>query len=228
MRGSRVFLIGFAVVFCCAQAQAGKKPFNPKKPLGDPQVIIAGGKGSLSVGSVFSFLSPTGTSPLSLLGGSPCVVGELGTILGDCVFQNGTDSKWTSLNFTISPSGQIPPFVCLALAYFSGCFFNKSGTQVTFFGGKGISPGEDFQIAVVLWLPKTLFSITAALASSSTIGPSPYQPALPGSASTMALFLSGHIPADWRRVLMPASLSQSSSHGRRTAELVRKAFPADS
>jgi len=206
MRSSRVFLIGFVVISCCILAQAGKKPFkNPENPLGDPQVIIAGGKGSLPVGSIFSFVSPSGTSPVSLLGGSPCVVGLLGTVLGDCVFQNGTDSNWTSLNFSISPSDQVPPFTCLALAYFSDCFFNKSGTQVTFFGGKGISPGDDFLIAVVLWLPKTLFSITATQAgSSSRIGPAPYRPAVPSSGSSMALFLSGHLPVNWRRALVPA------------------------
>ena len=202
MRGTCVFLSVFSML-CCARAEAGMGRLNdPGKRPSDPQVIIAGGKGSLPVGPAFSFVSPSGTSPISLSGGSPCVVTGLNTILDDCVFQNGTDSNWTSLSFTISPSGQIGPFTCLALAYFNGCFFNNSGTQVTFFGGTGIGSGDDFQIAVVGWLAQTAFSVTATVADSKKkVQADARQATSPAPGSAMALFLGGHIPADWRRVL---------------------------
>jgi hypothetical protein len=150
MKVFSVFFLSGMLVTCCAAARADSIP------IGDPEVIIGGGNGSLPVNASFSFISPTGTSPISLPGGSPCLV--LGIIsLPDCIVQNGTSSTWTSLSFDISPRGQIGPFVCVALDYFSNCSFNRSGTQVTFSGGSGIGAGDDFLVEVVAWLPNTQF-----------------------------------------------------------------------
>jgi hypothetical protein len=201
MRRCWVVFCGGTLLVCAVCAQAAKKPIK------DPQVIIAGGTGSLPVGSLFSFISPSGTSPITLLNGSPCLVGL--TQLLDCIFKNGTDSRWSSLTLTITPGGQTGPFTCLALAYFSGCFFNSDGTQLTFFGGRGLPAGGDFLIAVLLWQPGTTFSIQATLAGSD--GPvlkrkSTYDPLPPKSEPpSVTLFLKGHVAWDqWRR-LQPAA-----------------------
>src|SRR5437016_5217690 len=197
MRRSWVVFCGGMLLACAACAQAAKKPIN------DPQVIIAGGTGSLPVRSLFSFISPTGTSPITLLDGSPCLVGL--TQLLDCIFKNGTDSNWSSLTLTMSPGGQRGPFTCLALAYFSGCFFNSDGTQLTFFGGRGLRAGADFLIVVLLWQPGTTFTVKATLGGSN--GPvlrrkSTYDPLLPKSEPpSLTLFLNGHVArAQWRRL----------------------------
>jgi hypothetical protein len=143
-------LLSGTVLACCPAAR------SDSIPAGDPEVIMAGGKGSLPVGSIFSFVSPTGTSPITLFGGSPCVVGLIAVL--DCVFQNASGSTWSSLTFDISPSGQIPPFTCLSLAYFTNCTFNSTGNQVTFSGGPGIGVRQDFTVEVLLWFPETQFS----------------------------------------------------------------------
>jgi len=196
MKSFWVLLCGGTLLLCAVCAQAAKKPIK------DPQAIIAGGTGSLPVGSLFSFVSPTGTSPLSLPGGSACLVGV--TELLDCIFSNGTDERWTSLTLTITPSGQIGPFTCLALAYFSGCFFSNNHTKVTFFGGTGMPAGGDFLIAVVLWLPGTKFSVQATSGGSDTwvLRSQPFEPTgrIP-EIPQMALFLDGHVAtAELRRL----------------------------
>jgi hypothetical protein len=214
MRNFRVLISGFAVLMCCAWAQAAKKP-----PLKDPQVIVAGAKGSLPVGSVFSFVSPTGTSPITLQNGSACDVTSLNILEDDCIFQNVTGSTWTSLNFAIAPKGQSGIFTCTPLAFFTNCFFNRDHTQLTFYGGPGIAANDEFLISVLLWLPGTSFSLTATLASGEMLhlpfGPRPaetryaslrmrsYRPnRSPSKSSNLALFLNGHVAADWRRLGM--------------------------
>lgn len=178
-----VVLVGTMIIFRCACAQAAREPGH------DPQVIIAGGGGSFPVGNIFQILSPSGTSPLNLLGGSACVI--LGIQIPDCIFQNGTTSTWSSLTFSISPGHQIGPFVCLALAYFSKCSFNKMGTSVTFSDGQGIAPGEDFLVVVLLWLPETTFAGTAT-ESDDSAARVPIRRAQPrySERSTLTLFLN--------------------------------------
>ncbi len=151
MRGFSTLLLSGMTVMSCAAARADS--IRPH----DPEVIIGGGKGSLPVGSTFSFISPSGTSPITLSGGSPCLVGGIISV-PDCIFKNATSSTWTGLRFTMSPKGQIGPFVCVALDYFSTCSFNSTGTRVTFSGGPGIGGGDDFLVEVILWLPDTQFS----------------------------------------------------------------------
>jgi hypothetical protein len=194
MRLYWVILAGATVTLCSACAQAARRPIK------DPQVIVAGGGGSFPVGKVFQIVSPSGTSPINLLGGSPCVVA--GLQIPDCIFQNGTASRWSALTFSISPGNQIGPFTCLALAYFSKCSFNKSGTRVTFSGGAGIGAGQDFLVVVVLWLPGTTFAGSATESGDSALRvPSPRAPARRSEPSTIALFLEGHAAlTDWRRL----------------------------
>src|ERR1051326_6756227 len=200
MKSSWVILCGGTLLLGAAGAQAAKKPIK------DPQVIIAGGNGSLPVGDLFSFISPTGTSPLSLPGGSACLVGL--TKLLDCIFKNGSDQRWTSLTFTITPSGQLVPFTCLALAFFSGCFFSDNHTKLTFFGGTGLPAGGDFLVAVVLWLPWTKFTVQASSGDSSTrvLRGQPFESRQRGStAPDLALFLDGHVALAQCRRLEPAA-----------------------
>jgi len=182
----------------------------------DPQVIIAGARGSFPVGSVFSILSPTGTSPISYPGGSPCVLGLIPVF--DCVFTNASGFKWSSLSFAISPSGQIGPFICLPLAYFSTCSFNKQGTQVVFSGGPGLGAGSDFVLIVLLWLPRTTFSATATRGPSSrtALERSPRGFPAPGSDSRAAVtvFLEGHAAfMDWQRPSLRADRVQCFPFG---------------
>ena len=198
MKCSYMDLTVTTVILCCACARAAGKPIR------DPQVIIAGGGGSFPVGNIFQILSPSGTSPINLQGGSPCVI--LGLAVPDCIFQNSTSSTWTALTFSISPGRQIGPFICLALAYFSKCSFNKAGTSVTFSGGTGIGAGEDFLVEVVLWLPGTTFAGTATESADSALrAPRRSSPELRSQQSTFALFLDGHVPLeDWRRFRPPS------------------------
>src|SRR2546423_939782 len=144
MSSSRILICVCLALLCGAQMQAAEKP-----RIKDPQVIVAGAKGSLRVGSIFSFISPSGTSPITLPNGSGCAVNLLNLVELDCIFQNGTDSTWTGLNFTIAPGDQSGLFVCLPLSYFNHCFFNKDHTQLTFYGGTGIAKDDEFLIAVL-------------------------------------------------------------------------------
>ena len=174
MRRLSVVLLGGMIVACCAAT-----PADSIRRRSDPEVIIAGGKGTIPVGSVFSFISPSGTSPINLSGGSPCMVGVIAVL--DCIFGNATGSTWTSLTFTITPNGQIGPLLCVTLAYFTKCSFNADGTQVTFSGGPGIPAGNDFLVEVLLWRPKTQFSGSAQESGQLVFR---RQPALRGGAKT--------------------------------------------
>jgi hypothetical protein len=193
MRRYWVVLAGTTVTLCCACAQAARKPIK------DPQVIVAGGGGSFPVGDVFQIVSPSGTSPINLSGGSPCAVA--GVQIPDCIFQNSTDFTWSALTFSISPGNQRGPFTCLALAYFSKCSFNKAGTSVTFSGGTGIGAGDDFLVEVILWRPGTTFAGSATESGDSALR-SPWRvPARRSEPATIALFLDGHAArTDWRRL----------------------------
>lgn len=182
------------LVSCGAACAAG---VNTK----DPIIIIAGdddvsraNSSSFPLGSVFSILSPTGTSPLSLLGGSPCEV--LGIELPLCLFSNGTDFTWTTLTFSITPKPILGlVYTCLALAYFSDCNFSEDHQNVTFSGGSGLPAGGAFLFAVVLWSPNSTFAGEAA-GSQAGSGTS-WRSSLPGAPvsqpSTAAIFLDGHV-----------------------------------
>jgi hypothetical protein len=182
-----------AALLCCMAGRAAA--VNAK----DPIIIIAGDDdvtGGYPLGSSFSILSPTGSSPLHLLGGSPCVV--LGIELPLCLFSNGTDFTWTTLSFSIAPGHQTGPFTCLALAYFSQCRFSDENRKVAFVGGKGIAAGDVFLFAVVSWLPNTTFS-GEATGSESISGGASWRPSLPrapaprSQPSQAELFRDGHI-----------------------------------
>ncbi len=176
MRAFSMLLFSGMLLMCCRVAHADRIRG------GDPEVIISGGKGSFPVDSSFSFVSPSGTSPIDLPGGSPCQVGTIS--VPDCIFENGTGSTWTSLTFTISPTGQIGPFDCSALAYFTDCLFNSTGTEVTFSGGSGIGAGDDFLIEVIAWLPNTQFKGKARLDA-------PRRPDATPEPATVGLLLAG-------------------------------------
>ena len=205
----RLFLAPIAIVLCCACVHASKKPLK------DPVVIIAGGGGSLPLGNLFQIISPSGTSPLNLLGGSACVVAGLS--IPDCIFQNGTSSTWTSLTFSISPGNQKGPFSCLALLYFSKCSFKSDGSSVTFSGGTGIGPGHDFLFSVLLWAPETIFAGTAEDLSDSAALRSPpsdkAQESPRGPSSMPSLADSQAALVDWRE-LRPADEPASSPQDR--------------
>jgi prepilin-type processing-associated H-X9-DG protein len=71
---------------------------------------------------------------------------------------------------------------------------------VRFSGGIGIGAGQDFLVALVLWLPGTTFAGTATESGGSTLQALHRSAAAPHSEpSTIALFLDGHaaLPS-WR------------------------------
>jgi hypothetical protein len=185
-------LLSGTVLACCPAAR------SDSIPAGDPEVIMAGGTGSLPVGSIFSFVSPTGTSPITLSGGSACVAGSIS--VPDCVFQNASRSTWTSLIFDVSPSGQTGPFSCAALAYFANCSFNSTGTQVTFYGGS-IGARQDFLVEVLFWSPGTQFSAQAQSDPPADQTPEP---------PIAKLFLIGFAALLARQRLWPSRSSRAS------------------
>jgi hypothetical protein len=183
-----------AVLFSCTIVRALSA--NHK----DPIIVIAGdddvsraSDSSFPLGSVFSILSPTGTSPLDLLGGSPCVI--LGIELPLCLFSNGTDFTWTTLTFSITPSPQSPPFTCLALAYFSNCSFSDENATVTFSGGSGLPMRAVFLFAVVGWDANTTFAGNASgsdpYSGTLTRPLLPEAPAPRSYPSSREIFLNG-------------------------------------
>lgn len=196
---SRFVMWGMAMALFCAGARAAGPPVK------DPIIIIAGGGGGASYplsSQIFKILSPSGTSPLNLLGGSACQI--LGISVPLCLFSNATSSTWKKLAFNITPGNQIGPFTCLALGYFSTCSFSNNNSRVTFSGGSGVGAGEVFLFSVVLWLPRTTFAGLATLAASpDAVLAAPIRPAQapPSQKSTMGLFLEGHAAfEDWRRL----------------------------
>jgi hypothetical protein len=185
----RVVII-FLVCVCWTKAGAASS-------IRDPQVIIGGGHGSLPVGSSFKFVSPTGTSPVSLANGSPCVVASTkkNIPVPDCLFRNESGFRWDTLTFNISPTGQAGPFSCAALAFFSGCVFNEEGSKVTFFGGTGIGPGDYFVVAVIAWAPRTVFRGTGAATTAWGTGnvPRKHAPIPPSEPRTPDLLTQGNV-----------------------------------
>jgi hypothetical protein len=197
-RAASVTLWAATVLFCCTGAGAATRPAK------DPEVIIAGGGDSamggggssaFPLGSVFSILSPSGTSPINLHNGTPCEVAGIQIPL--CLFSNATDFTWTTLTLSITPVHQMGPFTCLPLLYFAHCAFSDNNTKVTFSGGTGIPVGDVFLFSVILWLPNTTFSgdATGAEASSGTVRRPllPRAPAPRSEPSTAELFLDGHV-----------------------------------
>jgi hypothetical protein len=65
MKGFSTLLLSGMVVVSCAAARADSIKGA------DPEVIMGGGNGSFPIGHIFSFISPSGTSPITLPGGSP-------------------------------------------------------------------------------------------------------------------------------------------------------------
>lgn len=190
---SPIFWSGL-VILCCGSA------FAATNSIKDPQVIVAGDDGSFPVGSEFSFISPSGTSPVSLPNGSPCVVAGISVPL--CLFQNVSGFGWGTLTFTISPRGQTGPFSCTALAYFTGCSFNEAGTQVIFFGGTGIAVGHDFVVEVIGWAAGSKFDGEGAQTQGSgTAFEGPAQGTPTSKPGNVALFLDNHVALVERRRL---------------------------
>jgi hypothetical protein len=196
LRFASALLWGAALLTLCTGQRATGQP--GQKVQSDPEVIIAGDgdlTGAFPLGSSFSILSPTGTSPLHLLGGSPCEV--LGIELPLCLFSNGTDFTWSTLTFSISPAVQPLGFTCLALAYFSRCQFSDHNQKVTFSGGSGLAAGDVFLFAVVGWAPNTTFAGKAfAPESSSRILERPLLPRTPArgpQSSSAEIFRDGQI-----------------------------------
>lgn len=176
MRSLRVGLLALGVLCLTAMAWADQVPGN------DPRIIIGNGSGSLPVGSTFIFGSATGSSPAT----SPCVVN--GIPEADCVFQNSTNSTFTSLTFdidTVLPPGSVLDCGIAVGGPFSTCSIgaDSDGYLATFTGGPGVLPAGDFSITVDGWNPDTDFGVGA----NGMIPPDPGTPE-PG---TVVLIVTG-------------------------------------
>ena len=176
MNRLRLMVLGLGVFLLSAPAWSDQVPGN------DPRIIIGNGSGSLPVGSTFLFGSPTGSSPAT----SPCVVN--GIPEADCVFQNATNSTFTSLTFDIDTT--LPPGSVLDCGIAIGGPFNNcsigadaDGYLATFTGGPGVLAAGDFSVTVDGWNPGTDFGVGA----NGNIPPDPGTPE-PG---TVGLFLTG-------------------------------------
>jgi hypothetical protein len=176
MRVLRVILLSLGVLLLSAPAWADRVPGT------DPRIIIGSGSGSLPVGFTFLFGSATGSSPST----SPCVVN--GIPEADCVFQNSTNTTFSSLSFDIDET--LPPGSTLDCGIavggpFSTCSIGADGDGylATFTGGPGVIPSGDFSITVEGWNPDTDFGVGA----NGMLPPDPGTPE-PG---TMILLLTG-------------------------------------
>ena len=176
MKSVRAILLGLGLLLLSVPLWADQIPGN------DPRIIIGSGTGSLPVGFTFLFGSPSGSSPAT----SPCVVN--GIPEADCVFQNSTNSTFTSLTVDIDTT--LPPGSVLDCGIAIGGPFNtcsigadSDGFFATFTGGPGVLPAGDFSVTVDGWNPDTDFGVGA----NGMIPPDPGTPE-PG---TLGLFLTG-------------------------------------
>jgi hypothetical protein len=176
MRSLRLSLLTVGILFLSAPAWSDQVPVN------DPRIIIGSGSGSLPVGFTFLFGSASGSSPAT----SPCVVNGISE--PDCVFQNSTNSTFTSLSFDIDEV--LPPGSMLNCGIpvggpFSTCSIgaDSDGFFATFTGGPGVIPAGDFSITVDGWNPGSDFGVGAN-------GMSPPDPGTP-EPGTITLLLTG-------------------------------------
>jgi hypothetical protein len=138
---------------------AGVATGNAISDMGDPSEIGGGGPPVSHIGgSLFSFLSSTGTSP----GTSACVINGVNDSV--CDFVNVSGQTWSSLVWTILPGE--PLTSCQFTIGFTNCVVNQQGDAttpsiITFFGGAGILNTQAFGVAAVGWAPNTSFSLAA-------------------------------------------------------------------
>jgi|SRR5579859_3984700 len=176
MKNLRVLLLIVGVLVLTAPAWSDQVPGN------DPRIIIGSGSGSLPVGFTFLFGSPTGSSPAT----SPCVVN--GIPEADCVFQNSTNTTFTSLTFDVDttlPPGSVLDCGIAIGGPFSTCSIgaDSDGFLATFTGGPGVIPAGDFSVTVDGWNPDTDFGVGAN-------GMNPPDPGTP-EPGTIILLLTG-------------------------------------
>jgi hypothetical protein len=132
----------------------------------DPKVVFhppsqSGGGGppqSDLTGTIFSFISPTGTSP----GTSACVIDGVDDDVCDFLNLSGVD--WTTLQFTVSPGGDLSS--CQPLFGFTNCDVSQQGnstspTIFTLSGGTGIPDGTAFGFSTQGWAEDALFDVVA-------------------------------------------------------------------
>jgi len=179
MKSLRVALLGLGILFVTTPAWAGQLPGT------DPRIIIGPGSGSLPIGSTFIFDSPTGSSPVTLPDGSPCIVNNIPE--PDCVFQNSTSVTFSSLTFdinTVLPPGSELGCSVIIGGPFTNCSFgpDSDGYFFTFTGGPGVAPEGDFAVSVEGWNPNSNFGVGANGITPPT--PTP-------ESGTMVLFLTG-------------------------------------
>jgi hypothetical protein len=188
-----VIALGMLTLAVSAVSRADQLPPN------DPQIKTGGplaAASSLSalvspsapagiITPTFTVESPSGTSPVTLPGGSPCILiqGPFMTTSPNCYFQNdmttnGVGDTITSLTFDafgVNPSSVECGF--LTGSPFSSCTVEaiSGGTAVDFTGGS-IVYGQDFTLAFV-GFPKDF-----SFGSSATVTPEP---------GTLVLLLAG-------------------------------------
>lgn len=137
-------------------------------PANDPRIIIGGGSGSVSVTGSFTIVSPTGTSPSSLAGGSPCIVNGIPD--DTCTLLNVSGFDFSTLTFTVSGNTNTQGgFSCDPGTFFQNCTFNAADTEVTFSGGPGIRAGFDFSLTFEGWSPGTSFQGTGVAPEPGTL-----------------------------------------------------------
>src|SRR3984885_1319253 len=141
----------------------------------DPKVVLhppsqSGGGGppqSEITGTIFSFISPTGTSP----GTSACVIDGVDDDV--CDFLNISGVDWTKLQFTVSPGGDLSS--CEPLYGFSNCDVLQQGgsgspTIFALSGGTGIPDGTAFGLSTQGWAANAEFDVVA---NATTTTPEP-------------------------------------------------------
>jgi hypothetical protein len=138
---------------------------------GDPVVVFHppsqnGGSGPPQVGIIglsFSFITPTGNSPLTKTSKtSPCVIGGLDDTT--CDFLNLSGETWKALEFTASPGGDLSS--CEPSYGFTTCDIIKQGgpgspTVFLLYGGKGIANDKGFDFVAQGWAADTTFDVVA-------------------------------------------------------------------
>src|SRR5438132_991821 len=168
LRGGVMACLAITFASC---ALADIIPEDPKVVFHPPSQIGGGGPPQSQItGLLFSFLSPTGTSPGTGTGQSPCVID--GVADNVCDFLNISGQDWTQLVFTASPGADLSS--CLPIYGFTNCEVNQQGgpsspTIFTFFGGPGIPDGVAFGFSVQGWSANTTFDVVANTPEPSTL-----------------------------------------------------------
>jgi hypothetical protein len=168
---SRVFWVPAIILACAFCASGDTLPADPQAGVHKPSHIGGGGPDASHIGTMtFTFLSPSGSSPLS----SPCliVVAPSDVVVDTpCDFVNSSGLDWTRLTISVSPGE--PPVSCShTLFEFTNCSPIEQGgpttpSVITFFGGT-IDENEAFRIPVNGWQPNTEFVVTASTPEPGT------------------------------------------------------------